>query len=112
MTEFVKIGEVRQFRKGRGRVVTVDGVQVAVFWTGDRFIGIRDACSHMGASLADGTLEGDTVVCSWHGWRYDVKTGRCTTKSWACAPVYEIRVEGESVLARRREARDPPPIPS
>ncbi|HET6613709.1 MAG TPA: DUF5914 domain-containing protein [Kofleriaceae bacterium] len=47
----------------------VAGEQVVV-WRGDGgiFAG-PDTCPHMGASLADGCIDGDGVVCPWHGLR-------------------------------------------
>ena len=104
MSEFVKVGQVQQFRKGRGRAVDVGGVKVAVFWTGERFLAVGDKCAHMGASLADGTIEDGKVVCSWHGWAYDVETGQSTARPWACTPVYDVKVEGDDVLVRQHEA--------
>jgi len=101
MADYVKVGEVGEFKKARGRVVELEGVKVAIFWTGDRFIALKDACPHMGASLADGKLEGNRVVCPWHGWEYDVETGQSGRRSWACVPVYEVKVEGTDVLLRR-----------
>jgi nitrite reductase/ring-hydroxylating ferredoxin subunit len=56
----------------------------------------------MGASLADGTIEGNTVVCSWHGWAYDADTGQSSARPWACTPVYDVKVEGDDVLVRKR----------
>ena len=32
-------------------------------------------CAHRGALLADGSLQGDNVVCGLHGWDYRVDTG-------------------------------------
>ena len=106
MAEYVKVGEVGQFKKARGRVVELDGVKVAVFWTGDRYIALEDACPHMGASLADGKLQGSQVVCHWHCWEYDVETGQSQRRSWARVSVYEVKVDGEDVLLRRP---GPPP---
>lgn len=106
MSEFVKVAEVRQFTKGRGRVVSVDGVKVAVFWTGARFLAVGDKCAHMGASLADGKVEGNAVVCSWHGWAYDVDTGKSSARPWACTPVYDVKVEGDAVMVRKREGAE------
>ena len=83
----------------------MDGVRIAVLRDGDRFVAVADACPHMGASLADGRVEGGAVVCAWHGWRYDTATGRGLPPSrpWACVRVHEVRVEGDRVLVRRPE---------
>jgi len=106
MGEFVKVGELGDFREGRGTAVRLDGVQVAVFRAGDELVAFSDACPHMGASLADGRLAGPNVECAWHGWRYDTRTGQCDSKRWARLRVYEVKVEGSDVLLRRP---DPPP---
>jgi len=34
-------------------------------------------CPHMEGPLFEGTRSGSTVICPWHGWRYDLKSGRC-----------------------------------
>jgi nitrite reductase/ring-hydroxylating ferredoxin subunit/uncharacterized membrane protein len=36
---------------------------------------ISNTCSHFGGPLAEGEREGDTVVCPWHGSRFDVCSG-------------------------------------
>jgi nitrite reductase (NADH) small subunit len=108
MAEFVKVGELKDFHDKRGRAVDLGGVRVAVFLTGGRFVAFTDACPHMGASLADGRLAGDQVECAWHGWKYDVHTGKNDWKEWACLTVYTVKVEGQDVLILRP---DPPPTP-
>ena len=43
---------------------------------GDLFAVTR-RCRHLGADLADGSIDGDgCLVCPWHGASYDVATGR------------------------------------
>ena len=90
---FVEVGPVDGFREGRGRRVRVDDVDVAVFRFGDRLFAIADACPHMGASLADGVVVRGRVVCHWHGWTFDLQTGQGDQRPWACAAVYEVRVD-------------------
>jgi nitrite reductase (NADH) small subunit/3-phenylpropionate/trans-cinnamate dioxygenase ferredoxin subunit len=105
---FVKVGRRAEFREGRGRAVNVEGRRVAVFRVGDRWSALQDACPHMGASLAEGRLVNGIVTCHWHGWRFDLETGRGAppARSWACARTYEVRLDGEDVLIRRPD--DPP----
>jgi nitrite reductase/ring-hydroxylating ferredoxin subunit len=40
------------------------------------FVGFADACTHRGASLADGVLICGTVQCPWHGSQFDAATGK------------------------------------
>ena len=45
---------------------------------GERFAVTR-RCRHLGADLADGSIDDDgCLVCPWHGATYDVTTGRMT----------------------------------
>jgi vanillate O-demethylase monooxygenase subunit len=37
----------------------------------------RDLCIHRGTALSLGSVAGDEIVCSYHGWRY-AADGRCT----------------------------------
>jgi nitrite reductase/ring-hydroxylating ferredoxin subunit len=48
--------------------------------------------------LADGTLEGTIVTCPWHGWQFDVRTGKTPLGSRVKQAVYEVKVEGQDVL--------------
>jgi nitrite reductase/ring-hydroxylating ferredoxin subunit len=36
---------------------------------------IAATCSHLGGPLDEGKRDGDTVVCPWHGSRFDLCTG-------------------------------------
>jgi nitrite reductase (NADH) small subunit len=32
-------------------------------------------CPHAGGPLGDGNLDGESIVCPWHGWAFDCVTG-------------------------------------
>jgi nitrite reductase/ring-hydroxylating ferredoxin subunit len=32
-------------------------------------------CPHAGGPLGDGNLDGDQIVCPWHAWAFDCRTG-------------------------------------
>jgi phenylpropionate dioxygenase-like ring-hydroxylating dioxygenase large terminal subunit len=36
-----------------------------------------DRCAHRGASLADGHVAGDRIVCPYHGWQWRGDDGKC-----------------------------------
>lgn len=99
------------FRQGRGRLVRAEDAAVAVFRVGERWYALRDACPHMGASLADGELDGLRVTCRWHGWKFDLRDGQGDRREWARAWVHEIRIEGDEVLVGPAVGPEPPPPP-
>jgi nitrite reductase (NADH) small subunit len=75
MSDFQSVGKVDEFQEGVGRAFAVNGRMVAVYRRGDQFFAIDDLCPHMGASLAEGHLEGESVTCPWHAWRFCVRDG-------------------------------------
>jgi UDP-MurNAc hydroxylase len=43
---------------------------------------VQRRCPHRNADLSVfGEIEGDQLVCTLHGWRFDVETGRCLTSA-------------------------------
>ena len=94
MTEWIDVVAASALAEGEHVVVDVDGDDVAVFNIGGEFYAIADVCTHDGAEIASGELDGDEIVCPRHGARFCVKTGQVK-----CAPAYEdvatfaVRVE-------------------
>ena len=109
MARFVKVGRLENFREGHGRAVKVDGVNVAVFKLDGRLYALRDACPHMGLSLAEGKLAGASVTCHGHGWTFELASGRSDRRTGACAKVHEVRIDGADVFVR---SWDPTPSAS
>ena len=64
---------------GRGRTVVVHGEAVAIFHSGSGWFAIDDACTHEDAPLGEGALDGEEVICPYHDWRYNIRTGACET---------------------------------
>ena len=82
-----------QLPPGRGMVVTVRGLAVAIFNVEGTVYAMEDACRHAGASLGTGELRGTIVRCPAHGWRYDVCTGQTLNEpdyGVACFPVQVV----------------------
>lgn len=52
------------------------GVNVVLTRIGGAVYAVSGTCAHMACPLFMGRLEGYTIVCSCHDWRFDVRTGR------------------------------------
>ena len=73
-----------------------------MWWLGDEEVRVLDnTCLHVGGPLADGLVEGGCVVCPWHGWTYDLSTGRRRTALGEVDGVgsYKAWLEGDAVWA-------------
>ena len=102
MSDFEVVGKVADFEDGRGHAVPVDGRMVAVFRRGEDWFAIDDLCPHMGASLAEGHVEGTCVTCPWHAWRFDMTDGTWEDNPRGKVDSFEVKVEGDEVFVRER----------
>jgi len=44
-----------------------------------------------------GFVDGTKLVCPWHGWQIEAKTGVAENGA-ATVPIYELRIEGDDVM--------------
>src|SRR5688500_20132772 len=73
---------------------TVLGTSVMLFRTlGGSVVALANRCCHRSFPLVHGTVDGDTVVCGYHGWRYDT-TGRCIEIPMQKSVPASLRVRG------------------
>lgn len=72
---FTRVGNASEIPANQGKCFTVAGKKIAVFHKDGRFFALDDACTHMEASLAEGEIEGDHVVCPWHAAIFHLETG-------------------------------------
>jgi nitrite reductase (NADH) small subunit len=77
---------------GTGRCVELEGRRYAVFRHAGGVHVLDDACPHMGASLGEGVLSRGEVTCPWHGWHFDLSSGRNGDGLDACVAVHPARV--------------------
>jgi nitrite reductase/ring-hydroxylating ferredoxin subunit len=73
---FVPVLDAAELQGDELRQVEVDGVPVLLARTrAGELCALASTCTHLGGPLAEGSREGDTVTCPWHGSRFDLRTG-------------------------------------
>ena len=98
MAKFVKVATKSELPAGSGKVVDVEGKEIALFNMDGTFCAIDNICKHQGGPLGEGYLEGAVVTCPWHGWEYDVSTGACQTNPAVKQAQFNVKVEGDDIL--------------
>jgi nitrite reductase (NADH) small subunit len=98
MSRFVKMATLQELLSGGAKEVEFEGRVYAIFNVDGEISAIDGICPHQGGPLADGALEGTTVTCPWHGWQFDVRTGKTPLGPKIKQAVYEVKVEGQDVL--------------
>jgi len=89
-TDELPVGVIREF--------AVEGKAIALANVGGKIYAISNTCLHRGGPLGEGELNGKVVTCPWHGWQYDVTTGKLATNPAAGVQCYAVEVRGEDVF--------------
>jgi 3-phenylpropionate/trans-cinnamate dioxygenase ferredoxin component len=98
VASFVKVASRAEIPDGTGKTVQAGGRQIALFNLGGKFYAIGGTCKHRGGPLAEGEIDGTTVICPWHAWEYDVTSGRNLDDPNVTVGCFAVRVEGEDIL--------------
>lgn len=95
---FTKVCKISEVKMGCGKGVEINGKAVAVFNVDGSFYAINDICGHRGGPLSEGEVDGTTVICPWHGWRYNVTNGENELLPALPTEKFELKVEGDDIL--------------
>ena len=104
MADYITVAKVGSINDGSGEAFNVAGRMVAVFNCGGEYHAINDFCPHQGASLSGSPVAEDgSVMCPWHGYRFDIRSGACLSpESATCklSPAPQLAIENGKVIAR------------
>jgi nitrite reductase (NADH) small subunit len=95
--EFRTVGRVEEIPPGSIRAFQVDEEEIAIANVGGELFATQQHCLHLRGPLGDGRLEGTTLSCPWHGWQYDVTTGKNEFDHAIQLQTYEVKVEDGDV---------------
>ncbi len=95
---WVKVAGADQLKPGNAMKVDVNGQELALYNVDGKFFATSNICPHQGGPLAEGMMEGCTVVCPWHAWVFDVSNGQSPVNPRAKIPCFQVKVEGKDVL--------------
>src|SRR5213082_2440139 len=73
---FVRTAKTNEITPGTIREFQVEGKAVALANVGGKYYAINNTCLHRGGPLGQAVMNGVVVTCPWHGWQYDVTTGK------------------------------------
>ncbi len=101
MSDWIDVIPESALAEGEHVVVEVDGVEVAVFRIEGQFYAVEDVCTHDGAEIASGRLEGCEIVCPRHGARFCLKTGKVLQgPAYEDLPCFSLRIENGVIQVR------------
>jgi nitrite reductase/ring-hydroxylating ferredoxin subunit len=94
------VGKTTDIQLGKMIKVSVDGKEIMVANIDGDYCAVDDSCTHSGASLSEGKLDGCKVVCGWHAAEFDCKTGKLVKFPAKIRDVssYNVVVESDNVF--------------
>ena len=87
-----------EIARGEVKYVAMDDREIALFNVDGTYYATDDTCTHMGARLSDGYIEGDIVECPLHFGKFNIRTGKASSAPCTIdLRSYPVRVEGTTV---------------
>ena len=98
---WIDAGLADKLGDGQARAVSVGRRTIAVVRSGEDYFAIEDICTHDGAPLTGGEIEGNEIICPRHGARFCLRTGEALTPpAYEPVRVFETKIEGGHLWVR------------
>ena len=78
---------------------------LALFRVDGAVICVQAFCPHLEGPLFQGSVAAGEVVCPWHLWAFDVRTGNCPGGNTMGVAKHEVRIEGDRVLVKLEQSK-------
>jgi nitrite reductase/ring-hydroxylating ferredoxin subunit len=118
----VDVGAPDLYPEGRAVIVRAGGRDIGIIRWQDRFYALRNVCPHQSGPLCAGLVHPQVlgadepgvlrldqsrpvIACPWHGWEFDLRTGRALSADDERVKTYPVEVDAGRVLVdvgRRR----------
>ncbi len=95
---FTRVASLSECPPGSAGEFVVGERIVALFNVDGAIYALDGICPHQGGPLGKGSLSGCVVTCPWHGFQFDVTTGKHLTSNSLVHPRYAVKVEGDDIL--------------
>lgn len=99
--KWIDAGPVASLGDGQTLSIAVGRRMIAVARSGGEFFAIEDVCTHDGAELTGGTIEGAEIICPRHGARFCLRTGAALTPpAYEPVRVFETKIDDGRLWVR------------
>lgn len=98
---------------GSSMLVDVDGIEIALFNIDEEYVALLNNCPHQLGPICEGELTGEfsvsdddwtfdyledsVIICPWHKWRFDPRTGDHRDSDQYSIPTFDVEVAEDDV---------------
>lgn len=95
----IKVAKMSDLKDGEMKEVSAGETKVLLARVGDKYHAVGANCTHYGAPLAEGFLDGERIVCPWHHACFKVTSGDLEEPhAFDSLPCFELKIEGEEIF--------------
>ncbi|PQV64572.1 assimilatory nitrite reductase (NAD(P)H) small subunit [Abditibacterium utsteinense] len=87
------VGPLETLPDREGYLFRSGAYEIALFRSGESVSALENGCPHAGASLCSGFSDGKIVVCPWHGWEFEIESGKGLSVEGIDAETFRVVVE-------------------
>ncbi len=100
MSEWIAVSKMQDLAPGTVRKVQAGDRTLALACSTEGIFAVENSCPHEGGSLGEGSIEGSTITCPLHSYKFDGKSGGCLTEKRYRARVFETKIEQGQIWVR------------
>lgn len=104
-TDWVPTLEESQLQEDTINLALPKGISIILIKKDGQVYALRNRCAHMGCTLAGGRLDGHTLQCSCHEWKFDITTGEFLAAREITVPTYACKAQDGKILVKMEEQR-------
>jgi 3-phenylpropionate/trans-cinnamate dioxygenase ferredoxin component len=99
--KWIDAGPAEELRDGHAVSISTGRRMIAVARSGGAYFAIEDICTHDGAELTGGAIEGTEIICPRHGARFCLRTGEALSPpAYEPVRVFATKIEGGHLWVR------------
>lgn len=95
---FVKVGTISSLPPGSVMQTSIGNEVYAICNIGGELHALYGTCPHAGGPLGEGEIQETRLVCPWHEWAYDCRTGENDENPQVRVPKYPVRIDGDDIF--------------
>jgi nitrite reductase/ring-hydroxylating ferredoxin subunit len=95
---YVKVGSLATFPPGSLAQVQIGEGSYAICNSAGEVHALDGICPHAAGPLGQGALHGTTIVCPWHAWEFDCRSGACDLDADLRQTKFPVKIEGDDIL--------------
>lgn len=94
----MNVGKVSGLPADSVMEVMVGNAPYAICNVGGAIRALSGVCLHLGGPLGQGQIRDGRVVCPYHMWEFDCRTGEYDANPRMRVPTFEVKIEGDDIL--------------